>query len=1288
MGKDQEESKERICLGEICLIGRIFKTTYHTERGELIFDIYGRNEEREKFHLQVLGTEPYFFIEEMKPSLKRKMGVKRIEKSGETLEGDQLYKVVCHTPADVGRIRKAVEPHYEADILYRNRVRFDNGWKQYIEYPEGQTYYSEDDIKSIDYDGKIEPRVCVADIEVWDERGQKALDSKSATEELVSTALYDSYLDKYCEIFKGKYKGEDYKRYIDKKIEQTERNIIYNSKISTVPTEKHLFNKLHEWFKKSKMDIITGWNFVEYDFEYIQNRARQIMTNQSNWLDMPVVFDLMVANDKITRKTIRNTLEAQSQRILGVGKLDTPPIHKMYDENRDLAVAYNLLDTILTKEIEDYKGILDHYTNLSSLCGIDIDLLFRQSNIAEGYIFHKLHEIMEERGMEIRLPSKEFVEGSDSKLTGGYVAEAEKGMFEFMGVVDYKSEYPMIILENNISPETYVEDPDPDKDYYVSPHGNHYKKEPRGIIPTILEELLEERDKVKKKMKKAKSEGRTEDFQRLNNKQAGIKIVMNAFYGLMATPGGTFRLANEQCSKDITAFARNHIKFTMKALKDIPYQELNKYLEDSIFDILPIDEDVETLTYDIKYSDSLDYERRIIVKGKDGIEIVKIGEFVEEYNCKEYKTPSMNLETGESDFCNVLRGIRHSYNYREKGRLLKIDTTRGKTIVTPQHSVYKKDGDNARLVDAKELSEGDKLISGDNLPSTPNYQSGDVIDLAKLNYENNPNHLVAYKKDITDLKYVGDKCPYCKKKNPTKNHIYTKHPEKKTELDKVNSEYEYIGVLNGKGGKIPRFWELNEKLAWVLGYFCADGSASTGDKQSLSFGCQEPENLRKIQAYFNDLLDENYALIEDVDKRTGNKIYYYRVNNKSLVSAIVYGLGLGKGADGKKVPNIILNSEESIRKAFLEGYLQTDGSYVKDSDERYQGNFRKVSTKSKELALGVNYLLKTIEDGKGYGYNGINQVYWNYRDDKPDMNALRTVNDDDKFCGAQIRNIEKVKPSKGYVYDIEVEDKHNFMDAEGNIVVHNTDSVFIKLKAKTYANRQKEIKAICKYLNERYNEFVRNYGGEERRYLKIEPDKVYRRWLQGGAKKRYAGMLEWKDVDMRDKEYDERLEVAGFETERANTSEIEGISMKKVMKMALTDGTEEDIMEYLSELRDKIYNGEKDLELGIEAVCKPLEEYDDPDSQAFVRAWKWANNHGYDIDFNEPYIWWWCENGDTKAIPLFEDEIHEDIHIDYDRMWERNIENKLQPILECVVGGKFDMQMFLSGRKPKGLSDF
>ena len=106
----------------------------------------------------------------------------------------------------------------------------------------------------------------------------------------------------------------------------------------------------------------------------------------------------------------------------------------------------------------------------------------------------------------------------------------------------------------------------------------------------------------------------------------------------------------------------------------------------------------------------------------------------------------------------------------------------------------------------------------------------------------------------------------------------------------------------------------------------------------------------------------------------------------------------------KKVPNVILNSPESVRKSFLQGLYDADGS-------KKTNNFE-ISQKGQESCAGIYYLLRSL---------GYKNVVLDSRHDKPNIYRLRTREKTRKqVTQSKITEI----PYEEYVYDLTTENHH------------------------------------------------------------------------------------------------------------------------------------------------------------------------------------------------------------------------------------------------------------------------
>jgi DNA polymerase elongation subunit (family B) len=166
----------------------------------------------------------------------------------------------------------------------------------------------------------------------------------------------------------------------------------------------------------------------------------------------------------------------------------------------------------------------------------------------------------------------------DDKYTGAYVFPPTPGLYDMVVSQDFSSLYPSIIIAYNLDYTTMVLDPSiPDERCHVFEWWDHqfcshdttirktktkgtvickerrfrFLKEPAGVIPTILKNLLDARKNTRKEIKKLEQqvkEDKTltseqiEDLERmivvLDKRQLSYKVTGNSLYGAMGVKKG------------------------------------------------------------------------------------------------------------------------------------------------------------------------------------------------------------------------------------------------------------------------------------------------------------------------------------------------------------------------------------------------------------------------------------------------------------------------------------------------------------------------------------------------------------------------------------------------------------------------------------------------------------------------------------------------------------------------------------------------------------------------------
>jgi DNA polymerase I len=121
---------------------------------------------------------------------------------------------------------------------------------------------------------------------------------------------------------------------------------------------------------------------------------------------------------------------------------------------------------------------------------------------------------------------------------GGLVLQPTPGLHENIAVLDFKSMYPSLMIEYNLSPDTYVspKDPMPPGGVYEAPEVKHkFRKEPPGFYKEVLSYLIGVRDQIRPKMTKLKPG--SAEYRVLDARQKVVKIVTNACYGYAGWTG-------------------------------------------------------------------------------------------------------------------------------------------------------------------------------------------------------------------------------------------------------------------------------------------------------------------------------------------------------------------------------------------------------------------------------------------------------------------------------------------------------------------------------------------------------------------------------------------------------------------------------------------------------------------------------------------------------------------------------------------------------------------------------
>lgn len=196
-------------------------------------------------------------------------------------------------------------------------------------------------------------------------------------------------------------------------------------------------------------------------------------------------------------------------------------------------------------------------------------------------------------------------------------------------------------------------------------------------------------------------------------------------------------------------------------------------------------------------------------------------------------------------------------------------------------------------------------------------------------------------------------------------------------------------------------------------------------------------------------IDENLAYL--IGNYIGYGDYKYLENDKNNtdVNFALNNLELNSNVD-KFIPNKLFSAKENIRKLLLKGLYHSIGRLFKTT----YGYKLYFLVSNKQLRNDIYFLLRQfgtmpiIHSGKKYysiiikeygGIDLISDIFDNNTDIKQENVNSNIIPISDDFSAIKINSIEEKPYNYNEVYDLEVEDNHNFPVGSCGCIVHNSD---------------------------------------------------------------------------------------------------------------------------------------------------------------------------------------------------------------------------------------------------------
>nr|2VWK_A Chain A, DNA POLYMERASE [Thermococcus gorgonarius] len=529
----------------------ILDTDYITEDGKPVIRIFKKENGEFKIDYD-RNFEPYIYallkddsaIEDVKKITAERHGttvrVVRAEKVKKKFLGRpiEVWKLYFTHPQDQPAIRDKIKEHpavvdiYEYDIPFAKRYLIDKGL--------------------IPMEGDEELKMLAFDIETLYHEGEKFAEGP---------ILMISYAD------------EEGARVI------TWRNIDLPY-VDVVSTEKEMIKRFLKVVKEKDPDVLITYNGDNFAFAYLKKRSEKlgvkfILGREGSEPKIQRMGDRFAVEVKgrihfdlypVIRRTINlptYTLEAVYEAIFGQPKekVYAEEIAQAWEtgEGLERVARYSMEDAKVTYELG--KEFFPMEAQLSRLVGQSLWDVSRSStgNLVEWFLLRKAYERNE---LAPNKPDERELARRRESYAGGYVKEPERGLWENIVYLDFRSLYPSIIITHNVSPDTLNREGC--EEYDVAPQvGHKFCKDFPGFIPSLLGDLLEERQKVKKKMKATID---PIEKKLLDYRQRAIKILANSFYGYYGYAKA--RWYCKECAESVTAWGRQYIETTIREIEE------------------------------------------------------------------------------------------------------------------------------------------------------------------------------------------------------------------------------------------------------------------------------------------------------------------------------------------------------------------------------------------------------------------------------------------------------------------------------------------------------------------------------------------------------------------------------------------------------------------------------------------------------------------------------------------------------------------------------------------------
>ena len=390
-------------------------------------------------------------------------------------------------------------------------------------------------------------------------------------------------------------------------------------------------------------------------------------------------------------------------------------------------------------------------------------------------------------------------------------------------------------------------------------------------------------------------------------------------------------------------------------------------------------------------------------------------------------------------------------------------------------------------------------------------------------------------------------------------------------------------------------YEVDDDLAWLVGFYIAEGGCGRYEtKSSLKYQWKIDNSDFGLLEKCGFILNKFGLNTSILDVRESSATYRLVPSGNIKLFYELFKEWCHTKRGDKKIPGFILEAKRAPKESFLRGLWAGDGG----KDKRTK--ILEISLTDKSVVAGLCAMLGSL----GFEYSlGV-------RRDKENVIRIRIVRNkaDKRLASGDVIKRMDVKEANDYVYDVETEN-HHFCAGVGNVLLHNTDSIFAKLPlTPDAAGKEEDIKAATWEKAREVSACI-----SEELPLELEIQDFFKAIFFTGKKKRYAALTDKGEIIVR-----------GLEVRRGDWCELAKEVQTRVIELILKQKDPDAAMKYAKTVIQDVKEGKISVDkLTIyKTLTRKISSYETKQAHVMAaeRALTSSSRIVYEVGSKIPYV--------------------------------------------------------------------